>query len=72
MTGSLRMPENDIGNALAMLSKLDKDERLFSRDIIAVECGCRTGSRCGCRKTEPRRAKNVQGQEVQKKAGDAA
>src|ERR1700726_807339 len=33
----VRLPENDVGNALASLSKLDKEERLFSRDIVAVD-----------------------------------
>ena len=33
----VRLPENDVGNALASLSKLDKDERLFSRDIVAID-----------------------------------
>ena len=33
----VRLPENDVGNALAALSRLDKDERLFSRDIVAVD-----------------------------------
>jgi cell division protein FtsQ len=33
----IRLPENDIGNALAALSKLDKEDRLFSRDIVAVD-----------------------------------
>ena len=33
----IRLPENDVGNALALLSKLDKDEKLFSRDITAVD-----------------------------------
>jgi cell division protein FtsQ len=33
----IRLPENDVGNALAALSKLDKEERLFSRDITAVD-----------------------------------
>ena len=33
----IRLPENDIGNALAMLSKLDKEDRLFSRDIVAID-----------------------------------
>src|SRR6266850_2613270 len=32
-----RLPENDVGNALAALSKLDKEDRLFSRDIVAVD-----------------------------------
>ena len=33
----VRLPENDVGNALATLSKLDKEDRLFSRDIVAVD-----------------------------------
>src|SRR5262249_54929480 len=33
----VRLPENDAGNALAALSKLDKEEKLFSRDIVAVD-----------------------------------
>ena len=33
----IRLPENDVGNALAALSKMDKDDRLFSRDIVAVD-----------------------------------
>jgi cell division protein FtsQ len=32
-----RLPENDVGNALASLSKLDQDEKLFSRDIVAID-----------------------------------
>jgi cell division protein FtsQ len=33
----IRLPENDIGNALATLSALDRDEHLFSRDIVAID-----------------------------------
>ena len=33
----IRLPEHDAGNALAALSKLDKEDRLFSRDIVAVD-----------------------------------
>jgi len=33
----IRLPENDVGNALAALSRLDKEEKLFSRDIAAVD-----------------------------------
>jgi cell division protein FtsQ len=33
----VRLPENDVGNALATLTRLDKEERLFSRDITAVD-----------------------------------
>jgi cell division protein FtsQ len=33
----IRLPENDVGNALATLSKLDHEDKLFSRDIVAVD-----------------------------------
>jgi cell division protein FtsQ len=33
----IRLPEQDVGIALAALSKLDKEEKLFSRDIVAVD-----------------------------------
>ena len=33
----IRLPEHDVGNALAALSKLDKEDQLFSRDIVAVD-----------------------------------
>lgn len=33
----VRLPEQDVGNALAALSKLDKDDRLFSKDIVAID-----------------------------------
>ncbi len=33
----IRLPENDVGNALAALSKMDKEDRLFSRDIVTVD-----------------------------------
>jgi cell division protein FtsQ len=33
----IRLPENDIGDALATLSRLDKEDRLFSRDIVAID-----------------------------------
>jgi len=33
----IRLPENDVGNALAALSKMDKEDRLFSRDIVAID-----------------------------------
>ena len=33
----VRLPENDVGNALAALTRLDRDDRLFSRDITAID-----------------------------------
>jgi cell division protein FtsQ len=33
----IRLPEHDVGNALAELSRLDKEDKLFSRDIVAID-----------------------------------
>jgi cell division protein FtsQ len=33
----VRLPENDVGNALAALTRLERDDRLFSRDIVAID-----------------------------------
>jgi cell division protein FtsQ len=33
----IRLPENDVGNALEALSALDKEDKLFSRDIVAID-----------------------------------
>jgi cell division protein FtsQ len=33
----IRLPEDDVGQALAELSRLDKEDKLFSRDIVAVD-----------------------------------
>lgn len=33
----IRLPENDVGNALLTLSNLDKDEHLFAKDIVAID-----------------------------------
>ena len=33
----IRLPENDVADALATLSTLDKEDHLFSRDIVAVD-----------------------------------
>jgi cell division protein FtsQ len=33
----IRLPENDVGNALASLSQLDQQNHLFSRDIVAID-----------------------------------
>jgi cell division protein FtsQ len=33
----VRLPENDVGKALASLSTLDKEDKLFSRDIVAID-----------------------------------
>ncbi|WP_315743775.1 MULTISPECIES: cell division protein FtsQ/DivIB [unclassified Bradyrhizobium] len=33
----IRLPEYDVGNALAALSQLDQEDHLFSRDIVAID-----------------------------------
>ena len=33
----VRLPEGDVDKALAELSRLDKEDHLFSRDIVAVD-----------------------------------
>ena len=33
----IRLPENDVGKALASLSQLDQQDHLFSRDIVAID-----------------------------------
>jgi cell division protein FtsQ len=33
----IRLPEHEVGNALATLSKLDQQDHLFSRDIVAID-----------------------------------
>ncbi len=33
----IRLPELDVGNALASLSRLDREDHLFTRDIVAVD-----------------------------------
>jgi cell division protein FtsQ len=33
----IKLPEHDVGNALAALSRLDQEDKLFSRDIVAVD-----------------------------------
>ena len=33
----IKLPEQDVGNALAALTRLDQEDKLFSRDIVAVD-----------------------------------
>jgi cell division protein FtsQ len=33
----IRLPENDVGNALTILSNLDRDEHLFAKDIVTID-----------------------------------
>ncbi|MBN8988671.1 MAG: cell division protein FtsQ/DivIB [Rhizobiales bacterium] len=69
----IRLPENDVGNALALLSKLDKDDRLFSRDIVSVDL--RLPDRMTVQLSEDAakaREELFKDKKPKKKAGDAA
>jgi len=69
----IRLPENDVGNALALLSKLDKDDRLFSRDIVLVDM--RLPDRLTVQLSEDAakaREELFKDKKTKKKAGDAA
>ena len=66
----IRLPENDVGNALAALSKLDKEDRLFSRDIVAVDM--RLPDRLTVQLSEDAaKAREELFKDKKKKAGDA-
>jgi cell division protein FtsQ len=68
----IRLPENDVGNALAALSKLDKEERLFSRDIVAIDM--RLPDRLSVQLSEDAakaREELFKDKKTKKKAGDA-
>ena len=68
----IRLPENDVGNALALLSKLDKDDKLFSRDIVAVDM--RLPDRLSVQLSEDAgkaRDELFKDKKTKKKAGDA-
>ena len=68
----IRLPENDVGNALASLSKLDRDDKLFSRDIVAVDM--RLPDRLTVQLSDDAakaREELLKKQQPKKKAGDA-
>ena len=68
----IRLPENDAGNALASLSKLDKEDRLFSRDIVAIDM--RLPDRLTVQLSEDAakaREELFKDKKLKKKAGDA-
>jgi cell division protein FtsQ len=68
----VRLPENDVGNALATLSKLDQEDRLFSRDITAIDM--RLPDRLTVRLSEDAakaREELFKDKKPKKKAGDA-
>jgi cell division protein FtsQ len=66
----IRLPEEDVGNALATLVRLDKDDRLLSRDITAIDM--RLPDRLTVRLSEDAaKARNEQIKKSSKKAGNA-
>ena len=68
----IRLPEHDIGNALATLTRLDAEDRLLSRDIIAVDM--RLPDRLTVRLSEDAakaREELFKDKKSKKKAGDA-
>jgi cell division protein FtsQ len=66
----IRLPEHDVGNALAELSKLDKEDHLFSRDIVAVDM--RLPDRMTVQLSDDAaKAREDQFKKPKKKAGDA-
>jgi cell division protein FtsQ len=68
----IRLPEHDVDNALATVSKLDKEEHLFSRDIVAVDL--RLPDRLTVQLSEDAakaREESFKDKKPKKKAGDA-
>jgi cell division protein FtsQ len=66
----IRLPEIDAGNALAALSRLDREDHLFSRDIVAIDM--RLPDRLTVQLSEDAaRAREEQFKKPKKKAGDA-
>jgi cell division protein FtsQ len=66
----IRLPEIEVGGALAALSKLDKEDHLFSRDIVAVDM--RLGDRLTLQLSDDAaRAREELFKKSKKKAGDA-
>jgi cell division protein FtsQ len=68
----IRLPEHDVANALATLSRLDKEEHLFSRDIVAIDL--RLPDRLTVQLSEDAakaREESFKDKKPKKKAGDA-
>jgi cell division protein FtsQ len=68
----VRLPENDVGNALATLTRLDQEDRLFSKDITAIDM--RLPDRLTVRLSEDAakaREELFKDKKPKKKAGDA-
>jgi cell division protein FtsQ len=66
----IRLPETDVGNALAALVKYDREDKLFSRDITAIDM--RLPDRLTVRLSdEAAKAREEQFKKASKKAGNA-
>ena len=66
----IRLPENDVGRALAALVKYDMEDRLLSRDITAIDM--RLPGRMTVRLSEEAaKAREEQFKKSSKKAGSA-
>lgn len=68
----IRLPEHDVGIALATLSKFDKEDKLFTRDIVAVDA--RLPDRLTVRLSEDAakaRDEMLKEKKPKRKAGDA-
>jgi cell division protein FtsQ len=66
------LPEHDVGKALAELSRLDKEDKLFSRDIVAIDL--RLSDRLVVQLSDDAakaREKLYDDKKTKKKAGDA-
>ncbi|WP_322517754.1 cell division protein FtsQ/DivIB [Rhodopseudomonas palustris] len=69
----IRLPEQDVGNSLAMLTKLDQDDKLFSRDITAIDMRLpdRLTVRLSDNAAKAREEQFSKDKKSKKKAGDA-
>jgi len=66
----IRLPEIDVANALAALSRLDREDHLFSRDIVAIDM--RLPDRLTVQLSEDAaKAREEQFRKPKRKAGDA-
>jgi len=66
----IRLPEIDVANALAALSRFDREDHLFSRDIVAIDM--RLPDRLTVQLSEDAaRAREEQFKKPKRKAGDA-
>ena len=66
----IRLPETDVGNALAALVKYDREDKLFSRDITAIDM--RLPDRLTVRLSDEAAKAREEQKSAKKKPGDAA